>query len=349
MIFKPTAFSSALKKSTLALTAFLALAGAAAAQTLPGFSLHVFATAPQGMSAPDSLLVLGTHLWAGYGDGAAKDGSSGASVVIEYNFDGSIQNQTTIPGHNDGLRYDPATGKIVALQNEDANPVIATIDPNTGIVTTYNPLKSVNGGGGFDDLAIIGGRLFASASNPTLNSQGQNRYPAIVDLVPTQNGNYSYQTLLAGNATAIDVITGRPVKLNLTDPDSLTITPGGNILMTDQQDAQLIEVRLGHGQGPFVSRIPLLSGVQLDDTVYATSNSGTLYIADTTGNTIYALDSQQFVTGKPYSASIGVPASGSQPAVPAFVGRLYPAIGAVVPVVNPNVLLSPHGLAFRAH
>lgn len=330
--------------------AALALSGAtlpAIAQTAPGFHLRVFATAPANTSAPDSIIVVGNTLWVGFGNGAAKDGSSGSSTVVEYTPAGSIVRQVTIPGHNDGLRLDPTSGMLVALQNEDANPTIAYINPANGAVTAPIPLKSLNGGGGFDDMAFVNGRMFTSASNPTLDAKGINHAPAIAQIIATGRG-YTYQTLLEGDANAIDAVSDTPVRLNLTDPDSLTVTPDGSILMTDQQDSQLVLVRVGRSKGPFVTRVPLLSNVQVDDTVFATASTGTLYMTDTGANEIFAITSQRFQVGKPYSASTGVPASGGIGPVPPFVGQLYLDTGAIVPIAGPNGFMTPHGLAFRA-
>lgn len=326
--------------------AFVSSAALAQSPTaLPGFKLSVFAPLPTGMTAPDSVLVVGDRVWIGFGDGAAKDGSSGTSTVVEFSKAGALLHTYTVPGHNDGVRLDPNNGKVIALQNEDANPALVEIDPKAGTQTAQTLLKSVNGGGGYDDVAYIGGRAFASASNPTLNAAGINRYPAIVNVIATSHG-LKTETLLDGDATAYNSVTGRFEKLNLTDPDSMTVTPAGDILMTDQADAQLILVRLGSSAGPFVSKIPLLGGVQVDDTVFATSQSGALIFTDTSANVIYKLTSNQFALGQPYSASTGVPAAPPAPAVPAFVGQLYMDSGAVRPIVTG--LGAPHGMGFIA-
>lgn len=322
-------------------------AGQAAAQVtaLPGFHVAPFGQAPAGVSNPDSIISVDGHIWVGYGNTAAPDGSHGTSNIIAYNQDGSVALNLVLTGHNDGLRFDPRMHKIWAVQNEDAIPNVVYIDPKSGSASAPVDLKPVNGGG-YDDEAFINGRIYVSASNPKLNAKGVNTRPAIVALARVGNG-YVPETVLSGNSPAVNVVTHQAGVLNLTDPNSLTVTPDGNLLMTDQGDAQLILVRLNGKPGPYISQIPLVGGVQVDDTAFATSTRGALYIADTPANTIYKVTSQRFRLGKPYSASTGVPASGTNPAVPAFVGETFLDSGAVVPVVSG--LSAPHGLLFVPH
>src|SRR5262249_54655 len=135
----------------------------------------------------------------------------------------------SIAGHTDGLKVDPATHKVWSLQNEDANPTLAVIDftPATPTATVYK-LTSVNGGGGFDDIAFVGGKAFLTASNPANNP---NTDPAVVQI--TLNGSMATITpVLLGNATATDVTTGKQVTLNLQDPDSMTVGPDGSLVFT---------------------------------------------------------------------------------------------------------------------
>src|SRR5580658_9567956 len=105
----------------------------AVAQTAtPPYQLSVFASAPSGLSAPDSIAVLRDHVFVGYGDGNAPDGSDGKSTqVVDYAMDGTINYTYTLKGHNDGLKVDPSTHRLWALQNEDANANLVIIDAKT--------------------------------------------------------------------------------------------------------------------------------------------------------------------------------------------------------------------------
>src|SRR5271154_6542885 len=97
---------------------------------VPPYAVTTFATAPSGLSAPDSVTFSSTNIFVGYGNGGAPDGSGGAmSNVVEYDFKGNvIKNFANIVGHNDGLRYNPATKELWALQNEDGNANLSIIN-----------------------------------------------------------------------------------------------------------------------------------------------------------------------------------------------------------------------------
>src|SRR5258708_38609137 len=47
------------------------------------------------------------------------DGSDGKnSQVVEFSMDGTVLHIDTVPGHSDGLKLDPITKRLWALQNE---------------------------------------------------------------------------------------------------------------------------------------------------------------------------------------------------------------------------------------
>src|SRR5579871_6314136 len=102
------------------------------------YTLTVFAKAPTGLSAPDSIAVLDDHVFVGYGDGHKPDGSDGLpSQVVEYTMTGGWVHTFTVPGHNDGLKVNPYTHELWALQNEDANANLVIIDPRSGRQREY--------------------------------------------------------------------------------------------------------------------------------------------------------------------------------------------------------------------
>ena len=117
----------------LALTSFFVSSICVAQpQAVAPYHLSVFATAPAGLSAPDSIAVLGDRVFIGYGDNHAPDGSDGLnSQVVEYTMDGSVVHIYTVHGHNDGIKIDPITHKVWAMQNEDANPNLVIIAPKS--------------------------------------------------------------------------------------------------------------------------------------------------------------------------------------------------------------------------
>src|SRR5580700_8060146 len=109
------------------------------------YALSVFAEAP-GTLRPDDLLQLGNTVFVVYQDNNDNpDGTIAAGVasaqsqVIEYNLQGSVLQTFDVPGHPDGLvAYNGTT--VWVSSNEDANPLIITIDTSTN---TTKILKSV--------------------------------------------------------------------------------------------------------------------------------------------------------------------------------------------------------------
>jgi hypothetical protein len=141
------------------------------------YSVTTFAAAPMGLSAPDSVTFSSTNVFVGYGNGGMPDGSGGAmSNVVEYDFKGNLIDNFTIVGHNDGLRFNPMTNELWALQNEDGNANLSIINLKTRKQTIYQ-LGTGAHGGGYDDIDFNGKSVYVSASAPTINP---NTAPAIV-------------------------------------------------------------------------------------------------------------------------------------------------------------------------
>jgi hypothetical protein len=318
--------------------------------TAPGFKLSTFAVAPSGSSAPDSIAIVKNTVWVAYGNGGKPDGSDGGkSTIIEYSAQGKPLRTLTVVGHSDGLRLDPRTNKLWAMQNEDSNPNLVIIDPATGSTDLFSFAGPQAHGGGYDDMSFKDGVVYVSASNPTPDAKGNVAGPSIVRITLGADHKVTAMPVLPGMPKAIDITTGATTVLNLTDPDSMIFTPAGDLLLDDQGDAQLVLFRRSTTKEPAVQVLPLLGGVQVDDTVFATARHGYLLIADRDANTVYKLEAPVWDQGAAFSASTGVPASTKPPitpAIPAYVGQLDLYTGAVIPVVSN--LASPHGMAFAA-
>ena len=172
------------------------------------YTVSVFTTSIPGVDfAPDSIAVLNGNVFIGYGDGAAPDGSDGkSSTIVEYRPNGDIVTTYTVPGHNDGLRVNPKTKRLWAMQNEDGNPNLVIIDPKnqTQKLYTFGPTPH---GGGYDDIAFRGDDVFLSASNPANNP---NNAPAIVK-VELKDKTVVVTPVLSGTAIATDIPTDAPV------------------------------------------------------------------------------------------------------------------------------------------
>jgi hypothetical protein len=320
------------------LTIFGIGAGPAFAQTAAApYKLTVFANAPTGLSAPESVAVLGDHVFVGYGDGHLPDGSDGLnSQVVEYKMDGSVVHTYTVPGHNDGLKVDPVTHKLWALQNEDANANLVIIDTESHFqhLYTFGPAAH---GGGYDDMVFRGCKVYFSASNP---ANHPNSGPAIVS-AKLEGNLVAVEPVLAGEAGAIDIPTDATIKLNLQDPDSMTLDPLGNIVLDSQGDQELIIVSHPESAGQRVLRLPLsylTSGgpvsVETDDTAFVTSSEGFLLFADKGLNTVYKISKNAFSPGTAFTAADGGP----------FVGTLDLTTGLISPIVTG--LSNPGGMMF---
>ena len=286
---------------------FLILSSVAAAQgpvAQPPYQLSVFAKSANGNSQPDSIVQWRDSVLIGFGDHVAKDGSDGkSSTIVQYSLSGDVQRTFSVPGHNDGLRL-VGEDELWALQNEDANPNLVVIDLQSGQQRMFSFAPTVHGGG-FDDMVVKDGQVFMTASNPP---QGVNVFPALVS-ASLSGSAVVVEPVLNGNANATDIPTGSSVQLNLTDPDSMTIDPRGNIVLDSQADGELVFIRNPLSNSPKVGRILITKSTggstTVDDTAFARGGKTFLLFTDLAGDTIYRLDSPPFgfEPGVAYSAS----------------------------------------------
>jgi hypothetical protein len=281
-------------------------AGSSAHAQLP-YSLSCFALSTDTpYSQPDSIVQWRDTILVGYQNHVAKDGSDGkSSTIVQYSLSGKVLRTFSVPGHNDGLRI-IGEDDLWALQNEDANPNLVVIDLESGHQKTYTFAPTVHGGG-YDDMAVKNGRVLMTASNPNVNGAGVNVFPALV--VATLHGNMvDVVPILNGDASAVDIPTGTPVSLNLTDPDSLTLDPRGNIVLNSQADAELIFIQHPFSATPTVGHLGItVAGVAatVDDTAFASNPRAFMVFSDVSGDTVYRMDSTPFgfEPGTAYSTS----------------------------------------------
>jgi len=325
---------------TLAAAAmFGAMANPAFAQTATApYQLTVFAKAPSGLSAPDSIAVVGDHVFVGYGDGHLPDGSDGLnSQVVEFDKNGAVVYTYTVPGHSDGLKLDPRTHLLWAIQNEDANANIVIINPETHDQKLYEFGPTMHGGG-YDDIVFRGCKVYISASNPANNP---NSGPAIVS-ARLVGKTVVVEPVLAGTANATDITTDATNPLNLQDPDSMTLDNLGNIVLDSQGDNELIIVSNPDTAKQRALLLPLSyvdpklgpTRVEVDDTAFTSSSEGYILFADKKLNTVYKLTKAAFAPGVAYTAADGGP----------FVGTIDLTTGVITPVVTGVV--NPGGLVF---
>jgi hypothetical protein len=316
--------------------ALLAAAVPAAAQNSPvakpPYTLKVFANAPRGTSQPDSIVQWGDHIIVGFQNGVAKDGTDGkSSTIVQFSLSGKVERTFSVPGHNDGLRV-IGDDDLWALQNEDANPNLVVIELNSGSKKKYNFAPTPHGGG-YDDMVVKNGEVFITASNPNLDAMGNNVFPALVR-ASLSGSSVLVEPVLDGNAEATDIPTDTTVKLNLTDPDSMTIDPRGNIVLDSQADSELVFIRHPFTEVQKVGRLkitstvtgPMNATITLDDTAFAPNPKAFLLFTDVNVGVIYRMDGGTFgfEPGTAYSASDTL----------GLVGTLNLDNGVVTPVVT---------------
>jgi len=316
---------------------------AAPASTNPDYTVSVFANAPKGLSNPDSITYYKGTIFIEYANGTQPAGTGGDSTIVQFSSTGKVLRTYRIPGKVDGLKYNPFDGKIWALQNEDANPSLTLIDPLSGTLKHYRYAAPTLHGGGYDDVVFLNGQVFISASNPNLQPptpsapNGQNIFPSIIKAT-IEGEQVEVEPVLMGNANLIEVTTGQSVVAQQSDPDSLKVDPSGNLVLDSQQDGDLIFLNAPGAPNQVGYRLHLSNGtstqVTVDDSVFPTQASGTIYVADTPANVVYAVTSTVFPPNSAFSASdtTGV------------LGRVDLTTGQLIPVITG--MQSPHGALF---
>lgn len=322
-----------LTRPLLSILSFSLVAGSAEAQSIRSISTLAHGTAVQA-TGPDSIAVGGGSVWVSYTNNADSTGLSGASTVVQYDLTGNVERKFSIAGSVDGLKRDPRTGLIWAMQNQDGNSTLTLID-RTGIVQGspfQYAVKSATSG--YDDVVFRGGKVYLSYTNPP--------GPAAPTIQLLQNGSNPLKVspILLMGATGTDLATGKtnqPTSQN--DPDSLKLTPDGRLMLSSGDDGQLIFVANPGTPKQAVSFLTLLDAAGnrvsgLDDAVFVTAKQGTFYLADTGNNQVLSITVDDLPEGSLYASvgSLNV------------LGKVDLKTGKVAPFVTG--LKGPHGLVF---
>jgi PEP-CTERM motif len=277
-------------------TAAFLIAVSASAHANPTATSSVFATGGLvGGTGPDSVTIGDGSVWIEYGNGADSTGASGSSTIVQYSPGGVVQHKYTISGLVDGLKFNPVTGKVWALQNNDGNATLSIIDPTTQTVSgplsyaappyAYGP----NGGSGrgYDDVAFLGGKVYLSYTNPV------NPTDPVLQIL--NNGNNPTGTL-----TTTNILTASQTGITTPDIDSLKSTPNGELVLTSEGDGP----GTGNPVGTFslianpgaanqtVTNVPVTDASGnpsggMDDVLFPGVTQGTLFVTDTPTNTVY--------------------------------------------------------------
>jgi hypothetical protein len=269
--------------------------------TVPaGFSVKVFAQAPKPLSQADDITRLGGHLFVAFQNGVGSKGEAAPngntkSTVVEYDPRGKAISRWSLTGKVDGLGADSSHQRVVATVNEDGGSSLYTITPGARTSAQvkhyqYGP-KPLPHGGGTDSVLERDGKLYIVASAPAPTTPGGSTYnkPALYQ-VKLAGKTAQWTAVAADNARATNLVTGKSETLNLSDPDSTENVPssvpgvGGSLLLDGQGDKELVFLSSKGGQIAAHARVLHLSA-QVDDSAFATSGRGALYVADSaTGN-----------------------------------------------------------------
>jgi hypothetical protein len=331
--------------------------------TAGSYSLSVFAQA-QGVLRPDDILQLGSTVFIVYQDnhnlpdGTLAPGvASAQSEVIEFDLNGNILQTFDVRGHPDGLvAYNANT--VWVSSNEDANPIISVIDTMTNAVKSLtSDVATLPHGGGLDDMKLINGVVYASASNPTLTltptpnlapystdssgatlAYGVNTSPVLYAITLNSDGATFHATPALMSSTLANLLPGNtPVTLNMTDADSSAINPNGDLVIDSQQDSELVFVKdVGTGSQS-VNVLPLTlygNPWPVDDIRWSPSS----------GNSFMLLSDNQQLFVYRIDAAGGFPPTQAYSAGQGTVLQTNATTGAMVPIYVG--MKTPHGLVF---
>jgi PEP-CTERM motif len=323
----------------------LLIALSTSAEANPTATSSVFATGGSGTGGtqPDSVTIGDGSVWIEYGNGADSTGASGSSTIVQYGLNGGVQHTYTVAGLVDGLKFNPVTGIVWALQNNDGNATLSLINPTTHAVSgplsyavppySYGP----NGGNGrgYDDVAFLGGKVYLSYTNPADPTD------SVVQIL--NNGNNP-----SGTLTTTSILTAAQTGIPVPDTDSLKSTPNGGLVLTNEGD--------GPGTGNPVATFTLISNPgtveqtvtnvpvtdakgndaeAMDDVLFPGVTQGTLFVTDTPTDKVYEIR----LTGlDPNTPIISLGSFGK-------VATVNPSTG-VVETVLLSGLSAPHGFDF---
>ena len=282
----------------------LTMASAAFAQNVRRITTFATGTAVNA-TGPDSITLSKNSVWVSYTNGADSTGLSGSSTVVQYKLNGKVRHTYSIAGSVDGLKVDPRTGLVWALQNQDGNSTLSLIDPKAHTVTGPIPYAVKSATQGYDDVVFRGDQVFLSYTNPV------NPTDPTIQLLEEGSNPLVVTPILTMGATGTNLATGQPNQpTTQNDPDSLKLTPTADLMLTSGDDGQLIFVEKPGSPKQSVSFLQLLNpstGLPvsgLDDAVFATATRGTFYLADTGNNRVLKIDVDHVPVGSLF-ASIG--------------------------------------------
>ncbi|HEY4445644.1 MAG TPA: hypothetical protein VGN30_15270 [Steroidobacteraceae bacterium] len=326
---------SAMHPLRASIASILVLSAASAGAQSFHASTFATGTAVQATN-PDSVALTKNSVWVSYTNNTTGRGQGGSSTVVRYRLNGSVQKTYSIAGSVDGLKVDPSSGLVWALQNQDANSTLTLI--NTEENTVSQPIPYASFKRGVDDVAFKAGQAYVSTTSP--KSPGD----ATIELVQEDSNPVVLTPILLAGATGTNLATGAPNQPTpQSDPDSLKTTPEGDLMLSSANDGSLVFVERPGTPKQSVSFLKLLDHsnnplTSVDDAIFATAHKGTFFIADSGNNRVLKIDADDLRVGSLY--------------VSADALNVFAAVnlktGVVTPVPGVTGLNGPAGIEFMA-
>ena len=319
----------------------------------------------EALSSPDDITQLGRGIFVTFQNGVGPQGQASPdgnldSTIVEFTLSGREVAQWDLHGKCDGLTADPLTGEVIATINEDAHSSLYAIKPRAGSATHYAYSEPLPHNGGTDAIAIYRGQILISASAPgTIGGAAPNaKYPAVYVVTLDARDKIAHVSpLYHDEAPAFQANgpkAGETINLALTDPDSNEVVPwvapkyAGDFMLDSQGDQELI---FDHFRGWHQSLTALHLPASVDDSAWATTRHGALYVTDGTDDTVDVV-SGKFTVGTMYSSvtpcdSNSAPATCPGPGFPAnYLASSNMRTGALTPVPLTGPVLRTEGMIF---
>jgi hypothetical protein len=311
----------------------------------PGYSVTLWASGTADYFNPDSIDYDGAHYWVGFQNKTTTDGSDGGrgfgttSTIVEYTVDGAVVAKYSVPGHCDGLRFDPIGHKVWATSNEDGSPHLVSIDRSvvdaSTAVTEYKIVldadAALDHGGGYDDIRFLAGKMFVVASSPPTPPG----HVQALDMVTISGTTATFTPVVYTDSDAVPIGGDASKALSLTDPDSLSIDEQGRLVLVSQADSQLIFIS---NPGMASQSLSVLTvATQPEDPTWITKSTGRMLLVDSKANAVYQIHAT-FTVGTVFTA---IPSNSTFPGILATVDLTSG-------VLTPKIigLGSPTGLIF---
>ncbi len=301
----------------------------------PTYNVQQFAAGTAvGGTSPDSVSYGDGSVWLAYQNGADSAGASGSSTVVRYSPAGAVLHTWTIAGNVDGLKVDPSSGLVWALQNNDGNSALTVINPVTNATSAYkygNTYTNVPNRG-FDDVVFSNGSVYLSETNPASGTD-----PVVLKLTSGLNSPLQISPILNSTFTGTNLATGLLGSTSITDSDSLKLTSNGALALTGEADKEITYI-YNPGLGAQYEKYVALLGTNgktisgsPDDTIYPDATGGFFYIADTGANKVYQITATGLTAGSVY----------------VDVGNEFGILDTTTGIVTPIFTgVSPHGADF---